>query len=224
MSEAADHNLEERRLPLALSPAMLEGNSSLSTGRAARILVVDDQPANIQVVGLALGKLGYEITPALDGSTALKRLALRAADLILLDLLMPDMDGCEVCRRLRQNPEWRDLPVLFLSAADDKDLVVRALEAGGTDYITKPFNQAELILRVKTQLDLKSARDRLKQLAEDKDELRGHAGARFEEPTGRDADELANPASAHPAHGGRAGGQAFGRHSPFGRPTARLCE
>ena len=138
-----------------------------------RILVVDDQPANIQVVGSVLGKLGYEITPALDGPTALKRLATHLPDLILLDLLMPDMDGCEVCRRLRQNPDWQDLPVIFLSAADDKDLVVRALEAGGVDYITKPFNQAELVLRVKTQLDLKTARDRLKRLAEDKDELLG---------------------------------------------------
>lgn len=139
----------------------------------ARILVVDDQPANIQVVGGVLGKLGHEIIPASDGPTALRRLALRPPDLILLDLLMPEMDGCEVCRRLRANPEWKDIPVIFLSAADDKDFIVRALESGGVDYITKPFNQAELVSRVRTQLALKSARDRLKQLAEDKDELLG---------------------------------------------------
>jgi two-component system sensor histidine kinase/response regulator len=139
----------------------------------ARILVVDDQPTNIQVVGTLLGKLGYEIVPALDGPTALKRLAMQPPDLILLDLLMPEMDGCEVCRRLRENADWKELPVIFLSAADDKELVVRALEAGGVDYITKPFDQAELVMRVKTQLELKNARDRLKQLAEDKDELLG---------------------------------------------------
>lgn len=139
----------------------------------ARILVVDDQPANIQIVGAALGKLGHEIIPASDGPTALRRLALRPPDLILLDLLMPEMDGCEVCRRLRANPEWKDIPVIFLSAADDKDFIVRALESGGVDYITKPFNQAELVSRVRTQLALKSARDRLRQLAEDKDELLG---------------------------------------------------
>jgi len=139
----------------------------------ARILVVDDQPANIQVVGAALGRLGHEIIPASDGPTALRRLALRPPDLILLDLLMPEMDGCEVCRRVRANPEWKDIPVIFLSAADDKDFIVRALESGGVDYITKPFNQAELISRVRTQLALKSASDRLKQLAEDKDELLG---------------------------------------------------
>lgn len=140
---------------------------------SARILVVDDQPANIQIIGAVLGKLGCEIIPAGDGATALKRMALRLPDLILLDLLMPRMDGCEVCRLLKGHPDWKDIPVIFLSAADDKDLIVRALDSGGVDYITKPFNQAELISRVRTQLALKSARDRLKQLAEDKDELLG---------------------------------------------------
>jgi two-component system, sensor histidine kinase and response regulator len=139
----------------------------------ARILVVDDQPVNIQIVGTVLGNMGHEIIPAADGPTALKRVALRTPDLILLDLLMPDMNGYEVCIQLKINPDWKDIPVIFLSAADDKDLIVRALNSGGLDYITKPFNQAELISRVQTQLALKIARDRLKQLAEDKDELLG---------------------------------------------------
>jgi two-component system, sensor histidine kinase and response regulator len=140
---------------------------------AARILVVDDQPANIQIVGAVLGRLGHEIIPASDGPTALKRVALRLPDLILLDLLMPGMNGFEVCLQLKLNPEWQEIPVIFLSAADDKDMIVRALNSGGVDYITKPFNQAELISRVRTQLALKTARDQLKQLAEDKDELLG---------------------------------------------------
>jgi len=83
------------------------------------------------------------------------------------------MDGYEVCRRLKASPDWRDIPLIFLSAADDKDLIVRALNSGGVDYITKPFNQAELVSRVRTQLALKTARDQLRQLAEDKDELLG---------------------------------------------------
>src|SRR5271169_1207597 len=145
----------------------------LLSSESARILVVDDQPANVQIVGAVLGKLGCEIIPASDGATALKRVALRPPDLILLDLLMPGMGGCEVCEQLKKNPDWKDIPVIFLSAADDKDLIVRALDSGGVDYITKPFNQAELISRVRTQLALKAARDRLKQLAEDKDELLG---------------------------------------------------
>jgi two-component system sensor histidine kinase/response regulator len=150
------------------------------TGRAeagqtapACILVVDDQQMNIQVVGSVLGSLGYEIIPASDGATAFKRLALMTPDLILLDLLMPGVDGIEVCRQLKAHPDWKNIPVMFLSAADDKDLIVRALDSGGVDYITKPFNQAELISRVRTQLALKSASDQLRRLAEDKDELLG---------------------------------------------------
>ena len=139
----------------------------------ARILVVDDQSSNVQVVGLILGTLGYEIIPASDGPTALKRVAALLPDLILLDLLMPGMSGRDVCLQIKKNPDWGDIPVIFLSAADDKDLIVSALDAGGVDYITKPFNQAELISRVRTQLALKAARDRLKELAEDKDELLG---------------------------------------------------
>jgi len=155
------------------APSLPNIAGGLVGASTARILVVDDQPANIQVVGSVLGKLGHEIIPASDGPTALARLALRPPDLILLDLLMPGMDGCEVCRRVRENPDWRDIPVIFLSAAEDKDFIVRAFEAGGVDYITKPFNQAELVSRVRTQLVLKLARDRLVQLAEDKDELIG---------------------------------------------------
>ena len=152
--------------PSATAPAPAEFGT-------ARILVVDDQPTNIQIVGSALGRLGYEIIPATDGMTALKRVALRPPDLILLDLLMPVMGGTDVCLELKTNPAWKDIPVIFLSASDDKDFIVRALDSGGVDYITKPFNPAELISRVRTQLALKSARDKLKQLAEDKDELMG---------------------------------------------------
>jgi two-component system, sensor histidine kinase and response regulator len=168
MPQAAELNLS-----VSDQVTMTPPHAPAGTPPPTRILVVDDQPANIQLVGSVLGKLGYEIIPALDGPTALRRLAVRLPDLILLDLLMPEMDGCEVCRRLREHPDWQNVPVIFVSAAEDKDLVVQALEAGGVDYITKPFNQAELVLRVKTQLDLKNARDRLKQLAEDKDELLG---------------------------------------------------
>lgn len=139
----------------------------------ARILVVDDQPANLQLLGSMLSSQGYDILPASDGPTALKRLTARPPDLILLDVLMPGMDGVEVCRRIRTNPACSDVPVIFLSAADDKELIVRALQTGGMDYVTKPFNHAELLSRVRTQLDLKATRDRLQRLAEDKDELLG---------------------------------------------------
>jgi len=152
---------------------ILDKTSAEDSQTRIRILVVDDQPANIQVVGGMLGKLGYDIIAASDGPTALKRLALNVPDLILLDVLMSGMDGVEVCRRIRSNPQWTDIPIIFLSAEDDKDLIVRTMKAGGVDFVTKPFNHAEMVSRVRTHLALKVARDQLKQLAEDKDELLG---------------------------------------------------
>jgi two-component system sensor histidine kinase/response regulator len=110
---------------------------------------------------------------ATSGEQALKRIAARRPDLILLDLLMPGMDGFEVCRRIQENPDWANLPIIFVSAADDKELIVKALDSGGVDYVTKPFNKAELLSRVKTHLALKNAREKAERLAEDKDELLG---------------------------------------------------
>lgn len=140
---------------------------------AARILVVDDQEPNVRVVGNILGELGFTIVPATSGEQALRRLAAKWPDLVLLDVLMPGMDGFEVCRQIREQTPGAEIPIIFLSAADDKNLIVRALEGGGVDYVTKPFNPAELISRVRTHLALKAARDSLRQLAEDKDELLG---------------------------------------------------
>jgi two-component system sensor histidine kinase/response regulator len=137
------------------------------------LLVVDDQEANIQVLGAMLGKLGFEIMPATNGEEAWQRLNARRPDLILLDLMMPDMDGFQLCRRIQNQPGLADIPIIFLSASDDKNLIVRALESGAVDYITKPFNRLELISRVRTHLMLKSTRDHLKRLAQDKEELLG---------------------------------------------------
>src|SRR5690242_9868892 len=148
-------------------------NAPITETNNGCLLVVDDQESNIQIVGAALGKLGFEILPATGGLQVFQRLAVRRPDLILLDLLMPEMDGFEVCRRIRENSDWAEIPIVFLSSADDKELIVRALESGGVDYITKPFNHAELVTRVRTHLALKKARDELKQLAEDRDELLG---------------------------------------------------
>src|SRR5580704_5835993 len=161
----ATENITEKAGAITLSsPAVaanLPDNGVADEFHPARILVVDDQPANIQIIGAMLGALGHEIVPAADGMTALKRIAMRAPDLILLDLLMPGMDGFEVCRQIKAEPAWREIPVIFLSAADDKELIVRALDSGGIDFITKPFSHAELMCRVRTQLTFKATRDRL---------------------------------------------------------------
>ena len=141
--------------------------------RPARVLVVDDQVDNLQAVGLMLGDHGYKIVLAKGAGEAFEHLEREGADLILLDVLMPGCDGLETCRRIRARPEWAAVPIIFLSAADDTDLIVQALEVGGVDYVVKPFNHAELVSRVRTHLALKLARDQLGQLAEDKDELLG---------------------------------------------------
>ncbi len=137
------------------------------------ILIVDDQEQNLQLIGTVLSMTGYEVIPAGSGEQAFKRLAARTPDLILLDVLMPEMNGIEVCRQLMADERWAGIPVIFLSAADDKNLIVEALECGGVDYVTKPFNKAELVTRVRTHLALKQAREELLHLAEDKDELLG---------------------------------------------------
>jgi two-component system sensor histidine kinase/response regulator len=144
-----------------------------AAAHGSKILVVDDQDINQRMVSGIVGRLGFDVYVATDGERALSLLAQQAFDLILLDVLMPGQDGFAVCAAIRAHPEWVDIPIIFLSAADDKDLIVRALDAGGVDYITKPFNAAELVSRVRTHIALKVARDQLKRLAEDKDELLG---------------------------------------------------
>lgn len=143
------------------------------SGRKPTILVVDDQERNIQLVGTLLQLFNYEIVPATSGEQALKRVASRVPDLILLDVLMPGMGGLEACRQIKTTPGCEDVPIIFLSAADDKNLVVEGLESGGVDYVAKPFNKAELLSRVNTHIALKETRDQLKLLAADKDELLG---------------------------------------------------
>lgn len=135
------------------------------------VLVVDDQLKNIQIVGTILTREGYEVIPATSGAQALQRTAARLPDLVLLDVVMPEMDGFEVCRRLREQPATAGLPVIFVSAANDCETIVRGLEAGGLDYITKPFNKAELLARVRTHVDLQRAREATARFLREKEQL-----------------------------------------------------
>ncbi len=140
---------------------------------AASILVVDDQTANLQTVGTLLSTMGYDVMSATSADQALQRLAARTPDLILLDMMMPGVNGLDLCRRLKAKPAWEEIPVIFLSAAGEVPLITAALEAGAVDYITKPFHRAELLSRIRTHLDLKAVRDQLRRVAADKDELLG---------------------------------------------------
>ncbi len=137
----------------------------------ALVLVVDDQPTNIQAVGALLFQAGYDVMPALSGEQALQRCEQRTPDILLLDMRMPGMDGFAVCCKLKENPRTRDVPVIFLTAAHEREVLVRAFAAGAVDYVTKPFVTEELLARVKTHLELKQSRDRLAQLAQERAEL-----------------------------------------------------
>jgi DNA-binding NtrC family response regulator len=119
------------------------------------ILVVDDTPASLRLLTELLAKEGYRIRPASDGALALKSIAAKAPDLILLDISMPDMDGYEVCRRLKADEKSSRIPVIFISSFGDTRQKVAGFEAGGVDYITKPFETEEVLARVRTHLRLR---------------------------------------------------------------------
>ncbi len=117
------------------------------------ILVVDDQPNNLRVVGDILTIEGdYHVNVARDGKTALQQVETVKPDLILLDVMMPGMDGYEVCRRLKENPRYRDIPVLFMTAVHETENQLRGFELGGADYLTKPLEPVILLARVKAHL------------------------------------------------------------------------
>jgi len=117
--------------------------------RGAKILVVDDQPANLAVLRGVLEAADYKIFLAPSGKVALKSAARALPDLILLDLMMPEMDGFEVCRRLKANPETRHIPVIFITAEDQTQSVVEGFQVGAVDYIPKPFRDQEVLVRVR---------------------------------------------------------------------------
>ncbi|MGQ4647969.1 response regulator [Lyngbya aestuarii] len=117
------------------------------------ILVIDDTPANLRLLVNLLTEKGYKVRPLPSGKLALSGVHLSPPDLILLDILMPEMDGYEVCQRLKANPLTRDIPVIFISAINDLADKVKAFSVGGVDYITKPFQAEEVLARVKTHID-----------------------------------------------------------------------
>lgn len=126
------------------------------------VLIVDDVSKNLQVVGSILDDAGYSTTFAASGKQALERVATASPSLILLDLMMPEMDGLQVCEHLKAEQKWQEIPVIFLTASHEKEHLLLAFERGAVDYVTKPFNSSELLARVKTHLELKHTRDELK--------------------------------------------------------------
>ncbi len=119
------------------------------------VLIVDDNPQNRQFLGNLLHENGYDLGMAQDGETALNFVENEQPDLILLDIMMPGMDGYEVCETLKAELSTRYIPVIFLTAKAETDDIVRGFEVGGSDYVTKPFNGVELLARIKTHIEMK---------------------------------------------------------------------
>jgi adenylate cyclase len=128
-----------------------------------RILVVDDNPANVDILRARLAAHGYEIITAADGEEALVAVREQQPDLILLDVMMPKLDGIEVCRRVRADATLPFIPIVLVTAKTDPKDVVQALEAGGDEYLTKPVDQASLVARVKSMLRIKALQDTVRE-------------------------------------------------------------
>src|SRR5881396_1102729 len=149
-----------------------------------RILVVDDITKNLQIIGTMLRNAGYEVMPTTGGAQALERVRVQLPDLILLDLMMPEMDGLEVCERLKADPLTQQIPIIFLTASNEMAHLVKGFAAGAVDYVTKPFNAPELLARVRTHLELKHARERLREMNNEKNEFMGIVAHDLRSPLG----------------------------------------
>lgn len=127
------------------------------------IMIVDDNVQNQQYLAEICSRNGYDFVMAKDGKQVFTLMELDKPDLILLDIMMPGMDGYEVCRKLKDDEDLKDIPVVFITAKSDTDEVVEGYKAGGVDFVTKPFNSTILEARVHTHLELKLSRDGLKE-------------------------------------------------------------
>jgi len=123
------------------------------------VLIVDDNPKNLQVAGSFLHEEGYNVEFAMNGITALEWIDQRNFDLILLDIMMPEMDGFEVCKHIKSDPGKRHIPIIFLTAKTETKSIVKGFEMGAVDYVSKPFNKNELLARISTQLTIKKTRE-----------------------------------------------------------------
>ncbi len=150
--------------------ASVQGVTRVNTERRAKILVVDDVPENVRLLEAVLVPRGYEVFSAANGEEALGIVASEEPDLILLDVVMPEMDGYTVCRALRENEETAMLPVIMVTSSIGPEKT-RAIEAGADDFIPKPFNHDELLTRVKSLLRIKRYHDTIKAQAAEVREL-----------------------------------------------------
>ncbi|MEY3868855.1 MAG: hypothetical protein RLZZ338_2746 [Cyanobacteriota bacterium] len=143
----------------------------MSTNSHHSVLVVDDEPNNFDVVEFILFTEGYKLNYATSGAKALTFLETSQPDVILLDVMMPEMDGIEVCRQIKAHPLWRYIPVVMVTALNSKEDLARALNTGADDFISKPVSPVELRARVRSMLRIKQQHDALESLLKDKEAL-----------------------------------------------------
>lgn len=144
---------------------MSGGTAGMDEQQRGSVLIVDDTPANLRLLADTLGEHGFATRAALSGPLAIQAAQAQAPDLILLDIGMPDMDGFQVCERLKADPALKDVPVIFISALDETMDKVRAFAVGGVDYVTKPFQFEEVLARVETHLRLSRALEAEREVA-----------------------------------------------------------
>ncbi len=135
------------------------------------VLIVDDIPENIQIIGGSLKSEGYDLVFATSGTEALAIAKEELPDLVLLDVLMPDINGFTVCEHLKKDPATAEIPVIFITAFVETEAVLKGFKAGGVDYVAKPFKSAELQARTRTHLDLRRSRRELEKISEERKEL-----------------------------------------------------
>lgn len=143
--------------------------------RGYKILIVDDVPQNIQVLANILKDAGYQIGFAQDGKTALTHTNTTTYDLILLDIMMPDMDGYKVCELMKNSEKTKDIPIIFITAKDETSNKTRGFQLGAVDYITKPFDALEVLARIKTHLTIREYATSLELLVEERTQQLVHA-------------------------------------------------
>lgn len=131
--------------------------------KKSRILCVDDEPVNLKLLEALLVPRGYEVVKAENGKEAIEKLEEREFDLVVLDVMMPEMNGFEVCKRIKAADRYRNTPVVMITALRSKEDRIRGIEAGAEDFISKPFDQTEVLARIKMLLKIKTLNDRLSQ-------------------------------------------------------------
>ncbi len=144
----------------------MDENQEINLKKKPVVLIVDDNPKNLQLLGNILKVKKCDIGVAQGGNMALQMAKDINPDLVLLDIMMPDLNGFEVCKRLKSSPVTKDIPIIFLTAKTEMEDIANGFRLGAVDYVTKPFNSIELLARVTTQLELKKAWDMQKDLVE----------------------------------------------------------